>query len=299
MRRVGLVICLLWTSAPWALGQKPTAAETQATIAWLTHLQKASGGFSADAKPDTPATLPATLSAVRALHYFGSSAPHADQIPRFLRSCWNENEGGFAPTPGGKPDVRTTAVALMGLVDLNAADQNQDFINRGMAYLGEHVKDYEDVRIAAAAFESNHKSIPQIKKWQDILRAFPTGDDADHAREIGGAAVASMRLGERFTKSNMSTILTPLREAQRPEGAWGKAGAAPDLETSYRVMRAFFMLKAGPKDADALRKFIGRCRLSDGSYAVAPGQPASVSGAYYAGIISYWLDRLEERGKPS
>ncbi len=296
MKKAALWICLIWTGAVLATGQKPLAADSQATIAWLEHLQKASGGFAADAGAQTPATLPATTSAVRALHYFGGSAPRGDNILRFLRSCWNEKEGAFAPTPGGKPDVRTTAVGLMGLVDLGSADQNQDMINRGMAYLGEHVKDYEDVRIAAAAFESNHKSIPQIKKWQEILHALPAAGSAEHAREAGGAAVALLRLGER--SDNNEALLKVLRQGQRPEGAWGKAGEQPDLESSYRVMRAFFMLKANPANTDALRKFIASCRHADGSYGIGPGRPASVSGAYYAGIISYWLDRLQERGKP-
>ena len=295
MKRAGLLFCLVWTSA--ALAQKSVTAENQATITWLLHLQKASGGFAADAGAQTPPTLPATISAVRAIHYFGGQAPNGDNILRFLRSCWNEKEGAFAPTPGGKTDVRTTAVALMGLDDLSAAEQNQDMINRGMAYLGEHVKDYEDVRIAAAAFETNHKSLAQIKKWQEILHALPAADNAEHAREAGGAAVALMRLGGRIDDSE--ALLKRLRQGQRREGAWGKAGAPPDLESSYRIMRAFFMLKASPANADALRKFIASCRHADGSYGIMPDQPASVSAAYYAGIISYWLDRLERPGKPS
>jgi prenyltransferase beta subunit len=300
MNQAFVVACLLWPSNFPAQAQSPTPLEKQATTAWLIKLQHADGGFAGDAKAGAPATLPATLSAVRALKYFGSVPgavpPHAIDIVRFMRSCWNESEGAFAPTPGGKPDVRTTAVGLMGLVDLEAADQNQDMIARGMAYLDKHVKDYEEVRIAAAAFEATKKPVPQVKKWQEILHGLQNANGADQARETGGATVALLRLGEPL--ENKDAILKRLRTGQRQEGAWGKVGAAPDLESSYRVMRAFYMLEANP-DVAALRKFIARCRQPDGSYAVAPGQPGSVSGAYYAGIISSWLDQLQERGGPS
>jgi hypothetical protein len=296
MKQAMLAICLLWATGFQAPVNKPTPAESRQTIAWLTQLQKGSGGFAADARPATAPSLPATISAVRALNYFGGSAPRATDILRFLRSCWNEQEGGFAPTPGGQPDVRTTAVALLGLVDLKAAEQNQDMIRRSMAYLGMHVKNYEDVRIAAAAFETNHLAIPELTHWREILHAMPFSAKAEQARETGGVTVARMRLGD--TIDNREAVLEALRAAQQPEGAWSKAGSPPDLDSSYRIMRAFFMLKAAPRDPDALRKFIARCRQTDGSYAVAPGQPGSISGTYYAGVILHWLDRLEEPRKP-
>ena len=296
MKQTLLAVCLLWTGAFQAPVPKSGTAETRETIAWLTRLQRGSGGFATDAKADTVPSLPASISAVRALKYFGGPAPRPNDILRFLRSCWNEQEGGFAPVPDGKTDVRTTAVALMGLVDLDAAEQNQDLIKRGMAYLGKHVQNYEDVRIAAAAYETNHLKIPQLSHWLEILHAIPFSDKPDKARETGGATVALLRLGEKL--ENSEATLKALRAAQGPHGAWSQAGAAPDLESTYRVMRAFYMLKAPPRDADALRKFIARCRQADGSYAVAPGQPGSISGTYYAGIITYWLDRLEEPRKP-
>jgi hypothetical protein len=124
----------------------------------------------------------------------------------------------------------------------------------------------------------------------------PASDKPDQAREAGGVLVSRLRLGERV--ENTPQILTVLRAAQSPEGAWGKKGSPPDLDTTYRVMRAFFMLKAPPRDPDSLRKFIARCRQPDGSYAVAPGQPGTISGTYYAGVISNWLDRLGGNAQP-
>ena len=176
-----------------------------------------------------PVTLGATLSAVRALKYFGSVPgsvpPHAVDVVRFIRSCWNESAGAFAPTPGGKPDVHTTAVGLMGLVDLQAADQNQDMIARGMAYLGKNVKDYEEVRIAAAAFEATKKPFPQLKKWQEILHGLQTNKEGNQSREIGGVTVALLRLGEPL--KDKEAILKSLRAGQRPAGAGAKPAPLP------------------------------------------------------------------------
>jgi prenyltransferase beta subunit len=294
MKQAAVFACLVLSAIGAARGQAPAPLEKQATVAWLDKLQDPKGAFAADARSATRPSLPASISAVRALKYFGGMPPRAAQILQYLRSCWNETEGAFAPTPGGKVDVRTTAVALMGLYDLEAAEQNQDMINRGLIFLGEHVKDYEDVRIAAAALEATKKPVPQIQKWRDLLNALPSSSDPQQARQIGGVTVARMRLGESI--QDQDTILKTLRAAQQPDGAWDKPGEAPDLESSYRIMRAFFMLKARP-DTGALRKFIARCRQPDGGYAVAPGQLASVSGAYYAGVIGHWLDWLEEHGK--
>ena len=67
----------------------------------------------------------------------------------------------------------------------------------------------------------------------------------------------------------------------------GTAGS--DLETTYRVMRAFMMLKDRPSDVNGLRRFIARCRNTDGGYGVAPGQPSTVGGSYFAAIIRHWL----------
>ena len=54
-------------------------------------------------------------------------------------------------------------------------------------------------------------------------------------------------------------------------------------------MRAFWMMKERP-DVAKLRDFIATCRNGDGGYGVAPGQPSSVSGTYFAAIVTHWLD---------
>jgi hypothetical protein len=109
------------------------------------------------------------------------------------------------------------------------------------------------------------------------------------ARDTGGAVCAVLRLGGKVEKTD--DVLRVLNEGQRPDGGFGKAGAeGSDLESSYRIARAFHMLKTKPRGAGRLREFIARCRNEDGGYGVAPGHPSHVNGCYYAAIISLWLD---------
>ena len=63
-----------------------------------------------------------------------------------------------------------------------------------------------------------------------------------------------------------------------------------DLETAYRVMRTFMMLKEKPARVEALRTYIAKCRNEDGGYAIAPGEMSTVSGTYFATIVRKWLD---------
>ena len=81
--------------------------------------------------------------------------------------------------------------------------------------------------------------------------------------------------------------------AQNAEGAFGTTGTSSDLETSYPVMRAFFMLKEKP-DLARVRAFVDRCRNPDGGYGVRPGQPSAITSTYYASIILHWIDDLEK-----
>ena len=83
-----------------------------------------------------------------------------------------------------------------------------------------------------------------------------------------------------------------MKDGQRADGGFGKADSpSSDLETTYRVMRSFHMLKAAPGDVGRLRAFLDSCRNDDdGGYGVAKGKPSSASGVYYTSIILHWLD---------
>ena len=98
--------------------------------------------------------------------------------------------------------------------------------------------------------------------------------------------MAVLRLGGKINRDTIKTV----KAGQRTDGGFGKEDAKEsDLETSYRVMRFFWMLKEKP-NADALRGFIAKCRNADGGYGMAPGQPSNVGGTYFASVILHWLD---------
>jgi hypothetical protein len=89
----------------------------------------------------------------------------------------------------------------------------------------------------------------------------------------------------------VENVIRTMKAGQRPDGGFGQADAkSSDLETSYRVMRAFHMLKATP-DAAKLRDFVGKCRNADGGYGVSPGQKSNVGATYFASIILHWLEQ--------
>jgi prenyltransferase beta subunit len=297
MRRLPLcILFLLLCLAPaWA----QTADEKKATVAYLQKLQAGDGGFLA-AAPNPLAgrrdvsSLRATTTAVRALKYFGGEPKDKDACAKYVQNAFDEKTGGFIDAqPGLKPDVFATAAGLMAVVELKLpADK---YVDPGVKFLGENAKTFEEVRLAAAALEAVGKRPPQADAWLEQIikmrnpdRTYGKGDGA--ARDTGGAVVAVLRLGGKVEGEEKGFVVHLLQTGQREDGGFGKADTkGSDLESSYRVMRAFHMLGAKP-DAKKVRDFVNKCRNDDGGYGVAPGQASSASGTYFAGIILHWLE---------
>jgi prenyltransferase beta subunit len=294
MRSLG--ICLLSVQLLLVPARAQSPEQKRATIEYLRGLQMERSGFlpnrpaPGQEKP-TQASLRATTAALRALKYFGGEARDLPACREFVARCFDAATGGFADVPGGKPDVMTTAVGLMALVELKMPLEK--YITPAVRYLGEHTKGFEDIRIAAAGLEAVSKRPPQAEAWLKQLAAMRNpdgtyGKGAGMARDTGGAVVAVLRLGGQL--EHKDNVLEALAKGQRSDGGFGKADAkGSDLETSYRVLRAFHMLKAKPPQVDALKEFIGKCRNADGGYGVAPGTASSVGGTYFASIILHWL----------
>jgi hypothetical protein len=266
------------------------------TIDYVRGLQTPAGGFLAkNPAPgfSEPWTLRATSTGIRTLHYLGGEVRDKNATIKYVESCFDANTGGFSNSQGdSRPDVFATAIGAMAVVELNLPLDR--YAEPVVKYLSENTKSFEDVRIAAAALESLGKKSPRNDTWLKEIRKTQNadgtfGEGAGQARVTGGAAVAILRLGG--TLADRDAVLAALKKGQRKTGAFGKedAGEASDLETTYRVMRAFMMLKSRPNDVPALEAFIAKCRNTDGGYGVAPGQPSNVSGCYYAAIIRYWL----------
>ncbi|HZZ77692.1 MAG TPA: prenyltransferase/squalene oxidase repeat-containing protein [Gemmataceae bacterium] len=263
-------------------------------IAYVQRLRTKDGGFLVQLpKPGaTTPSLRATTSALRVVRYYGGEIKDKDACAKFVASCYDPATGAFSDSPGGKPGVFETAVGLMAIVELKMPMEK--YADGATRYLAENAKSFEDIRIAAAGFEAIKKKPATHDKWLEEVRKLANADGSfgkgpGMARDTGGSVVTILRLGGKA--ADPDACLKILNAGQRATGGWGKAGdtTASDLETTYRVMRCYHMLKARPANVAGLRDFIARCRNADGGYGVAPGQPSNVSGTYFASIILHWL----------
>jgi poly(3-hydroxybutyrate) depolymerase/prenyltransferase beta subunit len=282
--------------AVWLLGSAvslPARAQTPAefaqTAAFGAALQNKDGGFAAT--PGQPSSLGATNSALKVLKHVGGSVPDVLGCVRFVKSCRNAG-GGFAQTPGGKPDVVTTAVGLMAAAELRIADPTM--IQQAIAFLGQSAKAFEEVRMAIAGLEAVNTKSPDFPRWHDQIQAMRNADGtfgagAAQAYATGGAAAAILRMGLKLDKRD--EVIASLKAGQRPDGAWSAGDGPSNLSSTYRIMRALYMLHERP-DTDRLLAFIARCRASDGSYASTPGGAGDLGGTYLATIVTYWLRLL-------
>jgi prenyltransferase beta subunit len=290
MKRIILAIALcLVLSAPAAAGD----AAAKKTIAYVQKLQTSGGGFVTMMAPNirVQPTLKATSSAVRALHYLGGDIPDKAACIKFVESCHDPESGGFRDTPTGKPDVFTTAVGIMAVTELKMPTEK--YAKGAIKYLSDNAKSFEDIRIAAAGLERLNMKSPKNDEWHAqvlfALAAAQLDKSPGKARDLASCEVTRLRLGGKL--ADAEAILKDLKAGQRQNGGYGKKddASASDLETTYRVMRCFVMLKSKPGNVDGVRSFVAKCRNEDGGYGVAPGQPSSVGGAYFASIILHWL----------
>src|SRR5262249_34299237 len=168
-----------------------------------------------------------------------------------------------------------TAVGLMAVTELKLPAER--YSQPAVKYLLDNAKSFEEIRIAAAGLEAVEKRPPQINAWLGQVAKMRNPDGTygkgdGLARDTGSAVVVVLRLGGKVEEPE--NVLKTLKAGQRADGGFGKADASgSDLETTYRVMRAFHMLKEKPADVAKLQAFIAKCRNSDGGYGVAPGQP--------------------------
>jgi len=267
------------------------------TIDYVRKLQTATGGFLAlQAKENIKIapTLKATSSAIRALHYLGAEVPNKDACAKFVASCFDKASGGFADLPGAQPDVFTTAVGMMAVTGLKLP---VDSYGPGVIkFLSANAMSFEDIRIAAAGLERLGEKSPKTKAWlAEVLKlknpdgTFGKGDGL--ARATGGSVVTLLRLGG--TIENRDKVVKAIKDGQRNNGGFGKDDSPvnSDLETTYRVMRCFVMLKEQPQDAEGVRSFVAKCRNEDGGYGISPGQPSNASATYFASIVLHWLNQ--------
>jgi prenyltransferase beta subunit len=287
--------------------QGQTAEQKKATVAYVLQLQAPDGGFwpsAAERRAKNPTgSLRATTAALRVLKYNGGDFANkhdAQACTQFIRGCYDKKRAAFADHPGGNLDVITTAVGLMAVVELKLPiDEYGDTVKYFFSVLSKSpmnpgdMKRFEDIRMAAAGLELFVRFFPppwvgEIHQLRNLDGTYGKGDGV--ARATASAVVALMRLGEDAPAGKeRQKIVVALKNGQRPDGGFGKeSDAKSDLESCYRVVRAFHMLHEKP-DAVACLRFITRCRNADGGYAIAPGQTSTVAATYFASIIQHWL----------
>jgi pimeloyl-ACP methyl ester carboxylesterase len=278
-----------------ARGQTP--AELGQTARYVAAFQNPDGGFAPG--PGKGSTLGATSSAIRTLGYVAGSVKDVEGAIKYVSSCFEKETGGFAPTPGGKPDVGTTASGLMAIGALKI--DPTPYADPAIAYFGKNAKTFEEIRIAVAGLEAIKKTSPDFGRWTEQVEADKNPDGtfgrgAGQARATGSAAVALLRMGVKLDDSRRAAILKALRDGQKDDGGWGEGDGPSDLGSSYRIMRAFWMLKEKP-DLARLRAFVAKHRQSDGGYAPKPGGAADPGSTYTCSIMGYWARQLD--GEPA
>ncbi|WP_422931047.1 family 16 glycoside hydrolase [Singulisphaera sp. PoT] len=294
MKRIGLGM------TAWALLLVPSvyAQSTEdlvRTAALVASYQNSDGGFGP--KPSAPSTLSTTSTAIRILKNTKGAIPDVLACIKFVKSCYDPSTGGFAPTPGGEPSVGITASGLMAIAELKIPAD--DYAKGAIEYFSKHAKEFEEIRIAAAGLEAVGKTSPDFEAWTKKVEAMRNSDGTfgkggAQARDTGGATALLLRMGVKVDKKD--AILQALRARQNADGAWSKADGVSELETSYRIMRTFYMLKETP-DLEKLKGFIAKCRHSDGSYSSRPGGEGDLGGTYFATTIIRWIRLLS--GEPA
>ncbi len=290
-RRSLILLALGLAAAPTVRAAVPSAADKGASINYVNALRNADGGYRMGAI-DAPSQLAATNSALRAVKYFGGKPGKKKATDRFVESCYDPATGGFANVPGGKPDVRSTAMGLMSMAELKAPVERK--ANAITDYFQKNARGLPDIYIAAAALDAAGLRPANPSAWVAEFEATRNADGSygKSVSDTAGAAITILRVGGVF--KDRENAARQLKTAQKADGGWSAAGDASDLGTTYRVMRALRMLKAVP-DVDKVRAFVARCRNADGGYGASPGQPSGIGPTYFASIVLHWADEMARR----
>ncbi len=265
--------------------------QPEASISYIDSLRNEDGGYRVAAAAG-PSQLSATMASLRALKYLGGRPRDSEGALRFVRSCLNRDVAGFADRPGGTPDARSTAMGVMALAELKALPQDEPKA-RLTGYFTQNARMLPDVYIAAAALDAAGWEAPAARDWIAAFAATrnPDGSYGSGLGDLASAVVTTLRL--KGDLRERGALVSNLKAAQLPDGGFAAMGETSDLATTYRVTRAFLMLKEKP-DLTRLRGFIARCRSADGGYGPAPGQPSSASTTYFAAILLHWAEGMEK-----
>ena len=293
-QRTGLILAFasLLVSAE-ARAQKLDLELVEQSVRYINDLQNNDGGFGTSAS-DRASDLGATTTALRALKYLHPEArPRNRESPKeFVLKCYHPETGSFSLKPGQEHDVRSTAMGLMAMAELKMPVAN--YAKAIDQYFATRANSLPDIYIATAALHSAELPASKAAEWIASYEA-TRGEGGRYGNavvETAGAVNTILRLGGSL--QNRAATAAYIRASQLEDGGFAKPGSGSDLATTYRMMRALWMLKERP-NLERCRGFLARCRNDDGGYGVEPGKPSSVSATYYAAIVLHWLEELERR----
>jgi prenyltransferase beta subunit len=290
--RLLLAALIVVSVTPLARAQKLERGQIEQSIRYINGLQGTDGGFR-PAMTEAESDVSATTVALRALKYMHSQARprNSEAAKAFVLKCYQPSTGSFVTKLGREPDVRSTAMGLMAMAELKMPVQGYaELINR---YFADHAKSLPDIYIAAASLDAAGLTTPKTAEWIAAYEATRNADGSysNDATQHAGAVITILRLGGSI--KDRDAAASTLRESQRDDGGFSaKPGDPSDLSSTYRIMRALYMLRQKPQ-VDRLRAFIARCRNDDGGYGVKPSEPSSASATYFAAIVLHWLDEME------
>ena len=287
MHLVILLACALVQGAPAALTKSEVAATSDFA---LSLYDPATGAFRVS--PATPPGLRATHGGVQVLTALGTKLPDAAKTRAFVESCYDPEAKAFRE-PGQASNPAINSVGIMAALSLGVP---KDKVRPALVTLGATAKNFEEVRIGAAAVEAfGPKECPfELGPWEKEIAKYVPSPAARYpqreARLVGSIAAFYSRLGLPVPQR----VTGVLEAGQQGDGGYGGERVdTSDLETTYRVMRAPHYLGEKPRDAAKLKAFVASCRREGGGYGVSPGagaDGATMSGAYYAVKVLGWLE---------
>ena len=209
-----MALAALTTTGLQATGQ--TVADFTQTAAYAAAHQNADGGFAAS--PGQPSTLGATNTGIRVLDYVGGSIPDVAACIAFVKSC-KVPGSGFAQTPGGKPDVVTTAIGLLGR--RGAEDRRQGDDRRRHRLFRRQFRDRSRKSgcRSRASRRSSAKS-PDFPRWAEQIEAMRQPDGSFGA----GSSKAFATGGRRGGHPAHGHAAREARGGHRRDQGWSAAG---------------------------------------------------------------------------
>ena len=273
-----------------AVAQPLEGRERQASLSYVKALQGDDGGFRSETSA-AYSRIGDTTACLRAMRYFGGETPRAEAVSRFVLNCYDAPSGGIGDRQGDRPDIRSTSLGLMSMVELRMSDESR---SREIVRFLSGAEKPDEIYIAAAALSSAGIDAPAAPRWIEKWEAKKAGDGGyGSVADTAGAAITILRLGG--LARGREGILRSLLAAQAGDGGWSAPGSpTSDLATVYRVVRAIWMLDGYP-DLDQLHRFIDRCRNADGGYGAKPGATSSAGPTYNAAIVIHWSSQLGRR----